>query len=66
MIAAVGTDPATGRAIIALNTAAAGALLLVFDDLDPYDDFGQPDGVADRMRAVAAAIAAPLRTLPTV
>jgi hypothetical protein len=55
----VGTDQATGRAIITLDRAAAAAFDLVLDQLDD-DDTGQPDHIAQPMIRVKYAIAAGL------
>lgn len=58
----LGTDRATGRAIVTLDRPAAAAFDLVLDQLDD-DDTGQPDHIGAPMVAVKWAIKAGLSRL---
>jgi len=64
MFVAVGTDKATGRAIIALDAAAVDALSLLLDRHIHSDDAMYPQDDDDRRSAtVASAIVRPLLKL---
>lgn len=64
MYVAVGTDKATGRAVIGLDAAAVDALTRLFDDLVNSDRYMYADNDDDRAAyVVALAVSRPLLKL---
>jgi hypothetical protein len=64
MFVAVGTDRATGRAIVALDAAAVDALTHLLDDVVYSDQYMYPDNDNDaQSHSVASAIVGPLLKL---
>jgi hypothetical protein len=69
MFVAVGTDKATGRALVAIDAAAVDALSDLLDNHVPYDLATDPgvhgvdQDTADRVSAVRHAILTPLLRL---